>query len=149
MPTQVTPSKLWVRIAYSPDPLAPSYTDEQIYGVSNLSNVPFGNFQFNRVNSMARQWMRQYTLAGAKELLGLIRSKFSSVPIPGADLQLNGSDLVGNGREEKEKLRTELKEMLETLTYSKMIEEEAATVENMQKILRHIPVPGGKAIIIG
>jgi len=149
MPTAVSPQKLWIRIAYSPDPLAPSYTDEQIYGVSNLSNVPFGNFQFNRVNSMARQWIRQYTLAGSKELLGLIRSKFSSVPIPGADLQLNGSDLVGNGREEKEKLRTELKEMLETLTYSKMIEEEAATVENMQKILRHIPVPGGKAIIIG
>ncbi len=149
MPVQVTPSKLWVRIAYSPDPLSPSYTDEQIHGVSNLSNVPFGNFQFNRVNSMARQWMRQFTLAGAKELLGLIRSKFSSVPIPGADLTLNGSDLITHGREEKEKLRTELKEMLETLTYSKMIEEEAATVENMQKILRHIPVPGGKAIIIG
>ena len=98
---------------------------------------------------MARQWCRQYTLAGCKELLGLIRSKFSSVPIPGSDLTLNRSDLVSNGSEEKEKLRTELKEMLETLTYSKMIEDEATTVENMQKILRHIPVPGGKAIIVG
>ena len=149
MPTATSPQKLWVRIAYSPDPLSPSYTDEQIHGVSNLSNVPFGNFQFNRINSMARQWIRQYTLAGAKELLGLIRSKFSSVPIPGADLTLNGDNLITHGREEKEKLGTQLKEMLETLTYSKMIEEEAATVENMQKILRHIPVPGGKAIIIG
>jgi hypothetical protein len=149
MPTQVTPKKLWIRIAFAPDPFNPSYHDEQIWGVSNLSNVPFGNFEFNKINSMARQWIRQYTLAGSKELLGLIRSKFSSVPIPGSDLTLNGSDLVGNGREEKEKLRTELKEMLETLTYSKMIEDEATTVENMQKILRHIPVPGGKAIIIG
>ena len=149
MPTQDSPRKLWIRVAHSPDPFNPSYPDSQIYGVSNLSNVPFGNFQFNRINSMARQWIRQFTLAGSKELLGLIRSKFSSVPIPGADLTLNGSDLVGNGREEKEKLRTELKEMLETLTYSKMIEDEATTVENMQKILRHIPVPGGKAIIVG
>jgi len=148
-PSGPNPRKLWIRIAFSPDPFNPSYTDEQITGVSNLSNVPFGNLNFQRVNSMARQWIRQYTLAGSKELLGLIRSKFSTVPIPGSDLTLNGNDLIGHGREEKDKLRTELKEMLESLTYSKMIEDEATTVENMQKILRHIPVPGGKAIIVG
>jgi len=89
------------------------------------------------------------TLALSKELLGLIRSKFGSVPIPGGELQLNGADLVSQGREEKENLSTKLRETLTELTYSKMIEDEAATVENMRKILSHMPPPGGKAIIVG
>ena len=148
-PTTTNPNDLWIRVAFSPNPFEAAYDDAQIYGVTNLSNVPFGNFQFNRVNSMARQWVRQYTLASCKELLGHVRSKFSSVPIPGGDLQMNGGDLISQGREDQEKLKTSLNEMLTKLTYGKMIEDEANAVENMQKILRHIPVPGGKAIIVG
>ncbi|MBK23576.1 MAG: hypothetical protein CME70_06175 [Halobacteriovorax sp.] len=148
-PTQSNPKKLWMRIAFSPNPFNPSYPDAQIYGVSNLSNIPYGNLRFQNVNSMGRQWVRQYTLAACKEMLGLIRSKFSSVPIPGGDLSLNGSDLISQGREEQSNLKTSLNEMLTKLTYSKMIEDEASAVESMQKILRHIPVPGGKAIIVG
>lgn len=148
-PTSDSPKKLWVRVAYSPDPFSASYQEDTIYGVSNLSNIPYGNLEFAKINSMGRQWMRQMTLALSKELLGLIRSKFGSVPIPGGELQLNGSDLVTQGREEKENLSTKLRETLTELTYSKMIEDEAATVENMRKILSHMPPPGGKAIIVG
>ena len=142
-------NKLWIRVGYSPDPMNPAFTDDSIYGVSNLSNVPFGNLQFQRVNSMGRQWVRQYTLALCKELLGLIRSKFANVPIPGSDLTLNGTDLVSQGREDQDKLATTLRETLDSLTYSKMIEDEVAAVENMQRILRAIPIPAGKAIIMG
>ena len=142
-------NKLWVRVGYNPNPMSPSYTDDTIHGVSNLSNVPFGNLQFQRVNSMGRQWVRQFTLALCKELLGLIRSKFSNVPIPGSDLTLNGADLVSQGREDQEKLNTTLRETLDSLTYSKLIEDEVAAVENMQRILRAIPIPAGKAIIMG
>jgi hypothetical protein len=123
--------------------------DPSIYGISNLSNVPFGNFIYSRVNSIGRQWTRQYTLALSKEVLGLVRSKFSSVPIPGAELQLNGSDLVSQGRDEKEKLTTQLKEMLDTLTYDKLVETQALKVDNLQKILKAVPVPMGRAISIG
>lgn len=148
-PTSDNPKKLWVRVAFSPDPFNPDIQDDSIYGVSNLSNVPYGNLSFEKINSMGRQWIRQYCLALSKELLGLVRSKFGSVPIPGGDLQLNGSDLVTQGREEKTQMQEQLKELLAGLTYSKMIEDEAATVENMRKILSHMPVPGGKAIIVG
>ena len=148
-PTQDDPKKLWIRVQFSPDPMNPGINDPGIYGVSNMSNVPFGNLQFTRVNSVGRQWVRQYTVALAKELLGLIRSKFSSVPIPGGDLQLNGSDLISQGREEKENLKTKLAEMLEELTYSKMLEDEAAAADSLTTILKKIPIPNGKAIFIG
>ncbi len=88
-------------------------------------------------------------MALSKETLGLIRSKFSSVPIPGADLTLNGTDLVSEGREDKENLKTKLSEMLEELTYSKMLEDEAAASENLTRVLKGIPIPNGKAILMG
>ena len=112
-------------------------------------DVPFGNLTYSNVNSMGHQWIRQYTLALSKELLGLVRSKFSSVPISEGDLTLNGSELISQGREDKDKLRTELKEMLDTLTYDKLIESDASQAENMQRILKTIPMPVGKGIVIG
>ena len=148
-PTQDDPKKLFIRVHYSPDPLNPSFADASIDGVSNLSNIPYGRLLYARINSIGRQWIRQYTLALSKELLGLIRSKFSSVPIPGADLQLNGGDLVSQGREDQENLKTKLAEMLEELTYSKMLEDEAAASENLTRILKGIPIPNGKAIVVG
>ena len=148
-PTSDDPKKLWVRVAYSPDPFNPDHQEDTIYGVSNLSNVPYGNLEFSKINSMGRQWIRQYCLALSKELLGLVRSKFSSVPIPGGDLSMNGADLISQGREEKTQMQEQLKELLAGMTYSKMIEDEAATVENMRKILSHMAIPGGKAIIVG
>lgn len=145
----VKPKKLWVRVGFSPDPMNPAYNDDTIYGVSNLSNIPYGNLTYSKINSIGRQWIRQYTLASSTELLGLIRSKFASVPIPGSDLTLNGDNLVSQGREDKEALKTKLSEMLEELTYSAMLEDEAAASENLQRILKNIPIPSGRAIVMG
>ena len=140
---------LFVRVHFSPDPFKPSFADASIDGVSNLSNIPYGRLQYSRINSIGRQWIRQYALASSKELLGMIRSKFSSVPIPGAELQLNGADLISQGREDKTSLKTKLEEMLNELTYSKMLEDEASASENLTRILKGIPFPNGKAITVG
>ena len=88
-------------------------------------------------------------MACSKEILGHVRSKFSSVPIPNGDLQLNGGDLLSDGKEEKERLRTELREMFDSLTYDKLIEGHAAEAENIQTILKTVPIPLGKSITIG
>lgn len=147
MPTgDQTNRKLWVRVGFSPDPLNPPFKDGTIIGVSNLSNIPFGDLEYSRVNSIGRQWVRQYALALSTELLGLVRSKFTSVPIPNSNLTLNGSNLVTQGREDKKDLEGKLREMLESLTYDKIIEMNATKAENIQKHLKTIPIPNGKAI---
>lgn len=147
-----TPSvakKLYIRVKYWQNPTNPSFTDETIYGVNNLSNIPFGNLTYARINSMGLQWIRQYTLALSMEQLGYIRNKFTTVPIPGGTVTLNGGDLTSKGREDKKELVTKLKEMLETLTYDKLIENAVARGENLTKQLSKIPVPNGMAIITG
>lgn len=141
--------KLWIRVAFAPDPLNPSYGDNTIYGVSNLSNIPFGDLTYANVNSMGRQWVRQYTLSLSKELLGLVRSKFKTIPIPNTDISLDGDNLVSQGREDKKELVAQLKEMLDSMTYDKIIEVNATKSENIQKHLKTIPVPNGRAITMG
>jgi len=148
-PSVNLPKNLFLRVRFRMDPLRPPRPDPTTYGVSNLSNIPFGNLTYSRVNSIGRQWVRQYGLALSTELLGTIRSKFSSVPIPDADLTLNGPDLISRGREDKKELRDKLKEMLETLTYDKIAETQALKAENIMKHLKTIPVPGGKIITMG
>ena len=148
-PTHDNPKKLWFRVGFRPDPFNPSYEDATIYGVNNLSNVPYGNLSFDRINSIGRQWIRQYTLALSKELLGLVRSKFSTVPMASGDLSLNGTDLVSAGKDEKDKLRTDLGEMLESLTVANLLSSKADESDAEQRLLRKIPMPLGKAIIMG
>ena len=150
-PTQDNPLNLFVKFSFPADPFKPNlpYDDQSIDGVSNISNVPFGNIKFSEINQMSRHWIRQYTLALCKETLGLTRSKFSSVPIPGSDLQMNGSDLISQGREDRQRLAESLAETLDKLTYQKLLEGDAAQSESMSQILKRIPVPNGRAIIIG
>ena len=142
--------RLYIKVMKPQNPLNPTaYADDSIYGVSGPNNMPFGNIQFSTVNQPGRQWIRQYTLALSKELLGLIRSKFSSIPIPNAALTLNGSELISQAREDKDKLITQMKEFLANLTHQKLLEADALAAENLQKQLKYIPMPLGKSIVIG
>ena len=149
-PTPTSGTKnLWIKIRQYPDPNSPSYRDETNYGVSNMGNLPFGNIEYKKVNSIGKQWIRQYCVAISTEQLGYIRSKFGNIPVPGAEVTLNGSDLITNGRADRDALKEKLKEMLETMTYDKLIEMQSTRAENMNKQLRYVPVPNGKAIFMG
>jgi hypothetical protein len=56
----------------------------------------------------AKQWIRDYTLANCKIMLGEARSKFQSIAGPQGGGSLNGGDLKSAGKEELEKLDKEL-----------------------------------------
>jgi hypothetical protein len=144
-------NRMWVRVSVPQDPLAPSFTDDSITnGVSGPSNAPFGNVPFDTINSWGRQWIRQYVLALSRELLGLVRSKMKSIPIPGGDhLTLNGDDLITQGREDKDKLRTELREFLESVSQSKLIEQDATNAEQLARQLKYLPMPLGRMVFVG
>ena len=147
--SQLDGKKLWIRVKHYPDPLNPSYEDSTISGVSNIGNVPFGNILYRSINSIGRQWIRQYSVGISMEMLGRVRSKFGSIPVPGNDVSLDGGELISQGREIQKDLKTSLNEMLDTLTYDKLIEASATRAENLQKQLKFVPIPNGKAIYIG
>jgi hypothetical protein len=132
--------KLWIKVRQYPDPNSPAYKDESMFGTSNLSNIPFGNIKYEHINSIGRQWIRQYTLALSMEQLGYIRGKFGSIPVPGESVTLNSSDMINNGRTDRDNLKTKLTEMLDTMTYDKLVELQGIRAENIQKQLKFIPL---------
>lgn len=144
-----SPQKLWIRVLLADSPFDSAWPDDTIYGTSGVSNAPIGNLTFNNINSIGRQWIRQYCLQLCKELLGLVRSKFSTVPIPGGDLTLNGSDLITQAQNEKERLINQFREQLDKLTHSALLERAANDAEQLQRLLKLAPMPNGLAIYMG
>jgi hypothetical protein len=124
----------------------------QYDGVSNLSNIPFGNIQYSNLNSISKQWIRKMTLALSKEIEGLIRSKFVTVPIPNGDVTLNGPQLVTDARGEMEALRGELRTLLDETTYAALAEREAQMAQNLLEVFKNAPMGlfvGSLVLVLG
>jgi|TARA_Y100000034_G_C6869311_1_gene396611 hypothetical protein len=117
--------------------ISKSYTT---YKVSDPSNTPYKFITYNEINSAGRQWVRKFTLALARELLGIIRSKYSSLPLPNGEMTMDGESLKAEGREEKDNLLTELKEFLDSVTLSERSRAEADTAEANQQVLSRSPL---------
>jgi hypothetical protein len=107
--------------------------------ISDLSNVPYDRIQFNEINDIGVQWIYEYTLAVSKEMLGLVRSKYSMVPIPGSEATLNGTDLIAQGRETKTQLLTDLKELLLSMGRETTMQAEATIATALQQQLAKVP----------
>jgi hypothetical protein len=109
--------------------------------VSDFSNAPFGRLNYSDINAHGRQWIFKYTLALVKEVLGTVRSKYSSIPIPGAEVTLDGSDLKTQAATEKETLITQIREMLEATSRRALLEAKKDETEFLESSLTRIPLP--------
>ena len=110
-------------------------------GVSDPSNVPYKFITYSDINAPGRQWIRKYTSALAKELLGIIRSKYSAMPVPDGEVTLDGEGLKAEGREEKTQLLEELKEFLESVSLTEKLKAEAEEANAQQEVLAKAPLP--------
>lgn len=140
-PNDSGPDRFWFEFQIPTDP----WTDEAgsantgLDGINNINTLPFQNLPYDKINSMGKQWIRRYALALCKEMLGHIRSKFATIPIPGESVTLNGSALVTEGKGEQKELKDELIKILDDTTYDKLLERDASIVENSSKIQNFAP----------
>ena len=109
--------------------------------VSNVSNVPYANPVYTQINSIGRQWVFEYTLALVKEMLGYIRGKYTTVPIPGAEVTLNHADLITAATSEKNLLLEKLNLYLEQTSREKLMERRSLEADYKQKELNMVPQP--------
>jgi hypothetical protein len=108
--------------------------------ISNISNVPYQNPSYTQINTVGRQWVYQYTLALAKEMLGYIRGKYQTVPVPGAEVTLNGSDLLSAASSEKTSLLEQLRETLEETSRKNQLERKAQESQFLRDDLSNVPM---------
>ncbi len=114
-----------------------TYTNSK---VSDPSNAPYKFITYSEINSAGRQWIRKYTLALAKELLGIIRSKYAALPLPNGEVGLDGEALKAEGREEKNAALEELKEFLESVSLTEKSKAEQEQAEAQQQVLNKAPL---------
>ena len=147
-PSGISPSRIWFHFTIDQE-FAPWEEDSTrqtgTHGVNNMNTLPFENIPYKNINAIGKQWIRRFALALSKEMLGQIRSKFASIPIPGEAITLNGPALIQEARDDQDKLREELKNTLDELTYQKLMEKDAAITDTAQKIQEKVPLP----IIVG
>ena len=109
--------------------------------ITDISNVPYTNPTYLYINEPGKQWIRRYCLALAKEMLGSVRGKYQSVPIPGDTTTLDFSRLLSEAKDEKDKLTTELKELLESTTRLKQLERQNQEAQQTQETFYKVPYP--------
>ena len=108
--------------------------------ITNVSNTPYNNPNYSQINALGRSWIFEYTLALCKEMLGYIRGKYSSIPIPGAEVTLNQADLISAATSEKEALITRLREYFDTTSKQSLLERRAAETTARQTELLQVPM---------
>ena len=108
--------------------------------VSDYSNIGYDFMIYSQINDVGKQWVRKYSLALAKELLGAVREKYSTVPIPGSEVSLDGAALRAEAQTEKDQLIEQLRANLEEVSNKVRYETEAENAENQQKLMTKVPI---------
>ena len=141
IPTEA--GKLWIEYVKTDDRDNPLRT--RLSGssdvVSDYSNARYDFMQYNKINDVGRQWIRKYGLALSKELLGIVRSKYGTIPIPNSEVSLDGDSLRAEATAEKEQLIEQLRENLEQTSRKALMEAQREESESQQETLKKVPYP--------
>lgn len=132
--------KMWVKFYVDMQPYETGSVDAGVEGVNNLNTVPFDNIPYENINSMGKQWIRKYALALCKEMLGQIRGKFTTMPIPGESVTLNHSELLSQAKEEQQALKDKLREMLKEVEYPELAKKDQELSDAAANVLKVTPL---------
>jgi hypothetical protein len=108
--------------------------------IGDYSNVPYDVIPYGNINSVGKQWIKKYFLALCKEVLGSIRQKYQTIPIPGAEVTLDGGELRQEAAAEKTDLVTQLRENLEATGRKAVMEMRAEEARQVNETLAKIPL---------
>ncbi len=123
-----------------------SLTENSPYGnnqglVANPALAPYGLITYSDINQPGKQWIKEYTAALTSELLGLIRGKYTTVNIPGAETTLNFADLIARGQAMQNTLREKLRGDLEDMSRQAQLERKRSENDSLADTLNNIPIP--------
>jgi hypothetical protein len=118
-------------------PYTPSTGQDMI---TNASNVPYENPIYTQINSIGRSWVFEYALALTKEMLGYVRGKYSTLPIPGSEVTLNQSDLIQAASTERQALIERLRAYFDTTSRKTLLANKAEEAQSQMNILNDVPM---------
>jgi hypothetical protein len=129
---------MWVEFMLKSDRSSASIV-EASEKIKYVSGVPYKNPKYHDINSVGRSWIFEYTLAICKEVLGYIRGKYETIPIPNAEITLNQADLIAAAREEKEALLASLRAFFDETSREKLLERRTMESNFVMEELDRVP----------
>jgi hypothetical protein len=108
--------------------------------ITNPSNAPYDNPAYSLINSIGRQWIFEYCLALCKEMLGYVRGKYSTVPIPDQNITLNQSDLLSSAATDKQALIERLRLYLDDMSKKSQLERRKDESEFRRQEINNVPM---------
>jgi hypothetical protein len=139
-PVFKSPSTIWFDYIVVDDKQGSSTTfDDSAARVSDMSNIPYNHIPYYSINAIGRNWIYRFTLALAKETLGNIRGKYERIPIPDAEIKLDGDLLRREGKEERDALIKELRDTLEQTGLQAQMKKQAENAKMMQEMFSKVP----------
>jgi hypothetical protein len=134
-----------VWVDYAKESELKSVTGNSPYGndqslVANPGLAPYSTITYSQINHPGKQWIYEYTLALASELLGLIRGKYSQIPAPGSEVTLNAADLISKGREQQTALRERLRGDFEDMSRRAQLERKQSENQSISSTLNEVPM---------
>lgn len=131
---------LWFQYILESDRNNP-YLDNQGQSlITNASNVPYENPVYSQINSIGRSWIFEYALALSKEMLGYVRGKYQTVPIPGSEITLNQGDLITAATNERTSLIERLRAYFDTTSRKSLLANKEAEAASQKNILADVPM---------
>ena len=139
-PTSGGPSKIWFDFSVDSNPWEEDPNNKSgVGGVNNVNTLPFSNIPFCNINSMGKDWIRDYALAITKGVLAHVRGKLESLPIPNNSVTLNHAQLWSQSTSEMEAMRQQLKEDLDALAYNMLVKTDAEMANDAVSLEQKIP----------
>ncbi len=136
---QVFYYELWFQYVKLDDTRYP-YADVSGSVIVTPGDVPYENPTYSNINSIGRSWVFEYALALSKEMLGYVRGKYTTVPIPGSEITLNQGDLIAAATSERTSLIERLRAYFDTTSRKTLLENKAAEAESQRNILGDVPM---------
>jgi len=136
---QANGDKIWFQYMLKSEEYCAS-VDINSNSISNISQVPYRNIDYDTINSVGRAWIFEYTLALVKEILGYVRGKYTTVPIPGSEVTLNQADLLASAEADKNKLIDRLREYFESTSRQSLLERRQAESVARNSELGEVPM---------
>ena len=104
--------------------------------------VPMDEMQYELMNNPTQQIVRQLFVAECMITLAMVRGKFSGeVKIPDAELKMDYSILLDQGKTDKQNALDNLRKRLDEMLPWNQLQHQAELTDNLMKVLQQKPMP--------
>ena len=131
---------LWFEYIKLEDRYADSIAQTGGDKVTNVSNAPYDYPTYSLINSVGKSWIFDYALALCKEMLGYVRGKYGTIPIPGREVTLNQADLLTAATAEKTALIERLRAYLDETSKRSLLERRAQESDFRRQEINNVPM---------